>query len=158
MRRIRRAQLFAAAAVAAALALDVAVKQFFLAHADWNGMTILPGLLKLHYVWNHGVSFSLFWQNDSAGGALLAAVLSIMIVGMAVVAFRTQRPIIAASLGLIVGGAIGNIADRYRNGGVFDFLLVLLGKHPLFICNSADVFISLGVVLLVWDAFFVKPD
>jgi signal peptidase II len=118
----------------------------------------VPGLLDLRYAWNHGVSFSLFWQNDSTGSALLAAGLSLMIVTMALVAFRTERPLIATSLGLIVGGAIGNIADRYRHGGVFDFLFILLGKHPLFICNSADVFISLGVALLLWDAFFVKAD
>lgn len=104
------------------------------------------------------MSFSLFWQNSSVGSVALAAVLSVIIIGMTVAAFRTRKPLLATSLGLIVGGALGNVADRYSHGGVFDFLVVRLGAHPLFICNSADIFISLGVVLLVWDAFFAKPD
>ena len=142
-----------------ALALDIAVKNLFLAHqADWDGKVVVPGLLGLHYAWNHGVSFSLFWQNSSFGSVVLAAVLSLIIVGMAVAAFRTHKPILATALGLIVGGALGNVADRYQHGGVFDFLVVRLGSHPLFICNSADIFISAGVVLLAWDAFFVKAD
>jgi signal peptidase II len=156
---ISRSRFFAALAIALALALDIAVKNLFLAHAaQWDGKTIIPGLLDLHYAWNHGVSFSLFWQNSSFGSVVLAAVLSLVIIGMAVAAFRTNKPILATSLGLIVGGALGNVADRYQHGGVFDFLVVRLGSHPLFICNSADIFISLGVVLLAWDAFFVKAD
>ncbi|MBL6939087.1 MAG: signal peptidase II [Alphaproteobacteria bacterium] len=139
--------------------LDIAVKSLFLARvAVWDGKVVIPGLLDLHYAWNHGVSFSLFWQNSSFGSVALAAVLSLIIIGMAVAAFRTNKPILATSLGLIVGGALGNVADRYQHGGVFDFLVVRLGAHPLFICNSADILISLGVLLLSWDAFFVKPD
>lgn len=159
MRRISRSRLFAALAIVVALVLDIAVKNLFLAHAvDWNGKAILPGLLDLHYAWNHGVSFSLFWQNSDMGSTLLSVVLGVIIVGMAVAAFRTNRPLLATALGLIVGGALGNVAGRYRYGAVLDFLVVRLGSHPLFICNSADIFISLGVVLLAWDAFFVKPD
>ena len=156
---ISRARLYAALAIVVALGLDIAVKNLFLAHAAaWDGGVIIPGLLDLHYAWNHGVSFSLFWQNSTVGSVALAAVLSIVIVGMAVAAFRTKKPILATSLGLIVGGALGNVADRYSHGGVFDFLVVRLGSHPLFICNSADILISLGVVLLAWDAFFAKAD
>ena len=155
---ISRSRLFAALAIIVALALDIAVKNLFLAHAmDWNGKAIVPGLLDLHYAWNHGVSFSLFWQNNGTGSTLLSVLLSIIIIGMAVAAFRTRKPLLATALGLIVGGALGNVADRYSHGGVFDFLVVRLGSHPLFICNSADIFISLGVVLLAWDAFFAKP-
>lgn len=141
------------------MALDIACKTLFLAHAaTWDGATIIPGLLDLHYAWNHGVSFSLFWQDSGFGSIALSVVLSVIIIGMAVAAFRTNKPILATSLGLIVGGALGNVADRYSHGGVFDFLVVRIGSHPLFICNSADIFISLGVVLLAWDAFFAKPD
>ena len=82
------------------MALDIAVKNLFLAHAaDWNGKAILPRLLDLHYAWNHGVSFSLFWQNSGTGSMLLAAVLSIVIIGMAVAAFRTHKQILATALG-----------------------------------------------------------
>jgi signal peptidase II len=147
-----RPRVIAALAIAAAFALDLLVKHVFLAHAaDWNGRTVVPGLLDIHYAWNHGVSFSLFWQSSSAGGAILAGLLLIVIVAIAVAAFRTASVWSAAGYGLIAGGALGNIADRIQHGAVFDFLVVRLGDTPFFVCNSADIFISLGVIALAAD-------
>ena len=58
----------------------------------------------------------------------------------------------------MLGGALGNLADRWAyNGGVFDFLWLHLGRTSLFICNGADIFISAGVVLLLLDGFLTKP-
>jgi signal peptidase II len=150
---ITRARLFAAAAVVVALILDVAVKRLVLAH-DWDGTTLIPGLLDLHYAWNRGVSFSLFWQSETVGSAVLAIALSAIIAAIAVWAFRAANPLLAAGLGLIVGGALGNIADRYIHGAVFDFLVVRLGSFPLFVCNGADVFITLGAIAIAWDTLF----
>jgi signal peptidase II len=59
-------------------------------------------------------------------------------------------------MGLIVGGALGNIVDRVVHGAVFDFLVVRLGSHPLFVCNTADLFISLGVLFLAVDLLFLS--
>jgi signal peptidase II len=151
---ITRPRLFAAAAVVIALALDIATKRLMLAHA-WDGTTLVPGLLDLHYAWNRGVSFSLFWQSESLGSAILAIALSAIIVVIAVWAFRATNPLLAAGLGLIVGGALGNIADRYVHGAVFDFLVVRLGSFPLFVCNGADIFITLGALAIAWDTLFV---
>lgn len=141
---------WAAGAIAVALALDIAVKRLFLAHG-WNGLTLIPGLLETHYAWNRGISFSLFWQGGSLGSALLAGALSLVIVVLAVWAFRAREALLATGLGLIVGGALGNMLDRYIHGAVFDFLVVRLGSWPLFVCNSADIFISLGAIVLAWD-------
>jgi signal peptidase II len=154
MKSNRLAQITAALAILAALALDLLVKHLFLAHAaTWNGATLIPGLLDARYAWNHGVSFSLFWQSSSFGGGVLAALLLAVIVALAIAAFRTARPLAAAGYGVIAGGALGNIADRLQHGAVFDFLALHLGGRPLFICNSADIFISLGVVLLAFDTW-----
>lgn len=157
--RYWRAQRFAIAAIAASFALDVLIKRLFLSHAaDWNGKSWIPGLLGTHYAWNHGVSFSLFWQSGSFGAAALAALLTIIIVVLGVAAFRTAKPLLAAGLGVIVGGALGNVADRYQHGAVFDFLVLRLGPYPLFVCNSADIFISLGVILIAADALLAPKD
>ena len=140
------------AAIAAAFAFDGLVKHLFLSHAAaWNGRVLVPDLLDTHYAWNHGVSFSLFWQSSSFGSAALAALLMAIILGLAVAAFRTAKPIVGAGLGLIVGGALGNMTDRFLHGAVFDFLVVRLGATPFFVCNSADIAISAGVVLLAAD-------
>ncbi len=151
---LSKPRLIAILAILAALALDLLVKHLFLAHAAaWNGATLIPGVLDVHDAWNHGVSFSLFWQNSSFGGGVLAALLLAVIVALTIAAFRTDRPLTAAGYGVIAGGALGNIADRLQHGAVFDFLLLHLGGWPLFICNSADVFISLGVILLAADTW-----
>ncbi len=147
-----KAQLYAGAAIATSLATDVAVKRLFLAKtAQWNARTLVPGLLDTHYAWNRGISFSLFWQNSDLGSAALAALLTGVIIALTISAFRTRWPLVAAGIGLIVGGALGNIIDRASEGAVFDFLVVRLGPWPLFVCNSADLFISLGVLLLAAD-------
>ncbi len=153
----RTARLVAAAAILVSLTSDFAIKRLFLAKmGEWNFRTVLPGLLDTHYAWNRGVSFSLFWQNSDLGSAVLAAVLMGVIIALAISAFRTPRPIVAGGMGLIVGGALGNIVDRVVHGAVFDFLVVRLGSHPLFVCNTADLFISLGVFFLAVDLLFLS--
>jgi signal peptidase II len=149
---IRTARIAAAAAIVVALGLDIAIKRLILAMgADWNGVVLLPGLLDLHYAWNRGVSFSFLWQSTTLGSILLTVVLSGFAAVFAVAAFRTDRALLACGFGLVVGGALGNLADRALEGAVFDFLVVRLGAQPLFVCNSADVFISLGVICWLAD-------
>jgi signal peptidase II len=138
-------------AIAIAFVLDFASKRLFAGHPDWNEQTWLPGLLDTHYAWNRGVSFSLFWQDGDLGSRVLAALLFLVTLIFAVAAFRTAKPLLAAAMGLIVGGALGNMADRALHGAVFDFLVVRLGVHPFFVCNVADIFISLGVLLFFAD-------
>lgn len=153
----RTARLIAATSIAAALLIDIAMKRLLLAEADsWNDKNIVPGFLETHYAFNRGVSFSLFWQSSSLGSGTLAALQMVFILIFAIAAFRTSKPIVAAGLGLIVGGALGNIADRIGMGAVFDFLVVRLGATPFFVCNSADIFISLGVIVLVADMLLMK--
>jgi signal peptidase II len=157
MSNLRLARLSALAAIAVALAVDFGTKHLFLAEAAaWNNRIIVPGLLETHYAFNRGVSFSLFWQNSSVGSTLLAGLLMLVILGFGVSAFRTPRPVVALGMGLIVGGALGNIVDRALQGAVFDFLVVRLGALPLFVCNSADLFISLGVICLAVDMLFLE--
>ena len=154
---VRTARLIASAGIAVAVTIDFLVKRLFLAKiATWNFRSVVPGLLETHYAWNRGVSFSLFWQNSDLGSAVLAAVLMGVIMALAISAFRTPRLLVAAGMGLIVGGALGNIIDRVIQGAVFDFLVVRIGARPLFVCNSADIFISLGVVFLAIDLVFLS--
>lgn len=153
----QKARLCAALAILASLASDVALKRLFLAKmAQWDFRNIVPGLLDTHYTWNRGVSFSLFWQNSDFGSAALAALLLGVIIALAISAFRTRWPLVATGMGFIVGGALGNIVDRATQGAVFDFLFVRLGSWPLFVCNSADLFISLGVMVLAIDVLFFE--
>ena len=114
--------------------------------------------LDLVTVWNYGVSFGL-GNFGSRAGSLAFTVLAVAIVaGLVVWLRRAERRIVAAALGLVIGGAVGNVVDRLRFGAVFDFLdFHVHGWHwPAF--NLADSAISVGVVLLLVDALFApKP-
>ena len=114
---------------------------------------LIPGLADFRPAWNNGVSFSLFAQDTANGRYLLIALLSAITVGVLVVMWRATTRLSSAGLGLIAGGAMGNLLDRIRyEGAVFDFLSLHLGRMPLFVCNLPDIVISAGVVLLLLDS------
>ncbi len=118
----------------------------------------LTAFFNLVVGWNRGVSFGLF-NNDSPLNAWVLPVLALSIaVVLAIWLTRTDRRTIALGLGLIIGGAIGNVIDRLRFGAVFDFLDVhAFGFHwPAF--NVADSAITIGAVILVADSLFARAD
>ena len=123
-----------------------------------TGFTIIPGLADFRHAWNRGVSFSLFTQSDATGRLLLMGVLAVIIVAVGVMTWRAATTLSAIGFGLILGGALGNLADRWAYGAVFDFLSLHLGSVFLFVCNGADIAISAGVLLLLLDGFVTKPQ
>lgn len=118
---------------------------------------LIPGLADLRPTLNHGVSFGLLTPDSAVEFHFLIALLMAIVIAVAFMAWRAGTVIASAGFGFILGGALGNLFDRLRNGGaVFDFLDLHLGTLPLFICNFADVAISAGVVLLLVDLLFPK--
>ena len=114
-------------------------------------MTILPGFADIKFMVNRGVSFSLLAQDSELGANLLTLGMAALIVALCVWAYQTSSPLLAIAQGTIIGGAIYNTADRALHGSVFDFLVLRLASVPLFVCNVADVAISIGVVLVLLD-------
>jgi signal peptidase II len=117
-------------------------------------LVVLP-VLDFVLVWNRGVSFSL---GDAVGayGPILFTVLSLVIVVclMAWLAKGTGRWATVA-LGLVVGGAVGNMIDRLRFGVVEDFLYVHIGAFDWFpVFNVGDSAISVGATMLVLESLF----
>lgn len=124
-------------------AADQAAKAAVEAHLVPGQYEKVLGPLELTLSHNRGVAFGL------AGGAGIKLVLTTA-VALAVIGYlfarNPQRPGMWLALGLVAGGAIGNLADRIRAGAVTDFIAV--GSWPPF--NLADVSITLGVLLLVY--------
>ena len=111
--------------------------------------------------WNHGISYSLFsTKDDIARIALLSAQLAI-ICGLSVWLCLARQRITSLGLGLIIGGALGNATDRLLRGAVADFFFLhtTLPVGPLanYVFNLADVAITLGVALLLFESFIVPP-
>jgi signal peptidase II len=124
-------------------AADQAAKAAIEAHLVPGQFEEVLGPLELTLSHNRGVAFGL------AGGAGVKLVLTTAL-ALAVIGFlfsrNPQRPGMWLAVGLVAGGAIGNLADRIRADAVTDFIAV--GSWPAF--NLADVSITLGVLLLVY--------
>jgi signal peptidase II len=149
-------------ALAICLAAVTLIMNFIFQRALMNtgveGRTLIAGFADFHPAWNNGVSFSLLAQSSDTGRYLLIAVLTVISIAVAAMAWRATNTLAAAGFGLVLGGALGNLMDRLQYGGaVFDFLALHLGSLPLFVCNLADIWISAGVVLLFLDSLVNKP-
>jgi signal peptidase II len=117
---------------------------------------ILP-IFRLWYTENHGISLGLFQASSDAMRWVLVAVTSAIAVGVAWWLTREEKAGDQVALGMVLGGALGNILDRVRHGYVVDFADLHFGEiRPFFIFNVADAAISIGVVILLLRAFLVK--
>ncbi|MFQ5764071.1 MAG: signal peptidase II [Rhodospirillales bacterium] len=116
---------------------------------------ILP-FFNLVLGWNRGVSFGLFDSDSPVNDWLLPLVALVITGGLAVWLWRAERLRIAVGIGLIIGGALGNMVDRLRFGAVADFIdLHAWGHHwPAF--NVADSGITIGAVVLILDSLFLR--
>jgi signal peptidase II len=110
----------------------------------------------LSMVWNRGVSFGLLQAEADLARWGLALFSGMVALGLAFWARRVVRPLLAVALGLIIGGAIGNLIDRVRFGAVADFLDFSRLWFP-WVFNVADSGITIGVLLLIVDSFRPHP-
>ncbi|MBF0272453.1 MAG: signal peptidase II [Magnetococcales bacterium] len=117
-----------------------------------QGITLIPGFFDLVLVHNVGAAFGLFTGMAAEYRVLflcsVAAVASLLIIWM----LRTaETRILVVGLGMLLGGALGNLLDRVRFGWVVDFLYVHWHDLSFPVFNLADCAISAGVGLLLLD-------
>lgn len=139
----------AALLIVTGAALDLVAKAWARAALEPYGPPndFLP-FVSLRLTFNEGVSFSMFAAEGAAARLILLALTACVTVAVGVYAFRSkgwQR----ASLAMVVAGALGNLIDRAARGSVTDFLGLHFGDWYPFVFNLADVWISLGVCLLL---------
>jgi signal peptidase II len=133
----------AALVMAAVIALDQGTKALVrsgVAIGDRDG--VFPGVEIVH-VRNEGVAFSRF----SGGGTVVAIIVGAAL--LALVAYfvtHLDKPLVWLPTGMLLGGALGNVIDRIRDGAVTDF--IKLPGWPAF--NVADIAITLGVLVLLY--------
>ena len=137
--------------------LDQLTKWLMLADLmDPPRTVVVTGFFNLVLVWNRGVSFGMFNADSAWGPAILSGVALVISVCLLIWLYRAESRILAVAIGMVLGGAIGNVIDRARFGAVVDFLdFHAFGYHwPAF--NIADSAISVGVALLLYDSLFEK--
>jgi signal peptidase II len=134
------------------VALDQASKFWILNVFDLPSKVTVPvaGPFHLTFVWNRGVSFGLLRAEVDLTRWALAAFSVIVAVFLAVWVRNANRRVLAVALGLVIGGAVGNVIDRIRFGAVADFLDFSRLWFP-WVFNVADAAITCGIALLLLD-------
>lgn len=117
-------------------------------------MRIAP-VLDLVMAWNRGVSYSLLWAEGETGRWLLIAGTLLATGLLAYWLMRARSALTGLALGLLIGGALGNVVDRVAYGAVADFVFFHVGGFRWYVFNGADCAIVAGVGLLLLE--LLKP-
>jgi signal peptidase II len=147
--------LYGAWVAAFTLALDQASKWWVLVGyslQDRGRVRVTP-FFDLVYVKNFGISYGLLPLDSRLGQWLLAGLAGLAVLAMAVwLARGITSGLVAASVGLIMGGAVGNAIDRLVLGGVVDFIQLHAFGFYWYVFNIADAAIVAGVCGLLYDS------
>ena len=132
------------------------LSKYYILHevlGSWAVINISP-VFNLVRAWNTGVSFSMFNNYGSLGAWLLSG-MPLLILSFLLFWLKSEKNRFAqAALGLIIGGALGNVIDRIRLGAVFDFLDFHIGESHWPAFNAADSFICIGAGILILQSIF----
>jgi signal peptidase II len=149
-------------AAAIALVLDQGSKLIMLygfGFADMGigqAVPVLP-FFNLVMVWNPGVSYGLFPASGPEGTAVLATFSIAAVAALGWWMWNAARAPLSAGLGLVIGGALGNLIDRLIYGKVADFFHFYGLGYDWYVFNVADAAITFGVIALLYDAL-LKPE
>ena len=138
---------------------DQIVKYWVLTTLDLRnrGQVAVIDIFNFTYVENHGVSLGMLTADSAMERWLLVAMTGAISVGVLVWMFREKNRQDVMALGLILGGALGNIVDRARFGYVVDYADLHFGDiRPFLVFNVADAAITIGVVILLMRALLVR--
>jgi signal peptidase II len=151
---VRTAGLLAAAG---ALIADQGSKLLLLYGFGFSGMfpgesvPVLP-FFNLVMVWNPGISYGLFPAGSTLGTVILAACQFLAVCALGWWLWKSKTRILTISIGLVIGGALGNLLDRLVYGKVADFFHFYIHGFDWYVFNVADAAITFGVFGLLYDA------
>jgi signal peptidase II len=121
-------------------------------------LVLLP-IFNFTYTENNGISLGLLNATTEIGRWMLVGLTSAIAIGVAFWMGREKSRIDQMALGLVLGGALGNILDRTLHGYVVDFADLHFGEwRPFLIFNVGDAAISIAVVILLLRAFLSRKD
>lgn len=151
---MRRLELQAMVLVVVTLVLDQISKELVLGYLLKTGQVVpvFDGFFRLVVVWNKGVSFGMLGGDKALAPWILSAVAVAVCIALFIWLRRTDRPLHGWGIGLVIGGAIGNVIDRARWGAVFDFADFHIGQWHWPAFNVADSAIVVGVGLMLIDS------
>ena len=154
-----RSRAIGAAVAVIAVALDQLSKTWIL-ESVMNPPRIIEitPFFNIVLAWNRGVSFGMFNDHGESGPLILTALAVAIVIALSVWLWRATTMFSVVALGLVIGGAVGNVVDRMIHGAVVDFLdFHVLGYHwPAF--NVADSAICVGAAILILESLFTRAE
>ncbi len=155
-------RLFAIILAFVVFVVDLATKWLVSTTLALHYYPVLDGLFTIHYVRNEGIAFGLFHSFESSWKPVVLSLMAI-IATVIVLYYIWQTPPeerrVFVSLGMLLGGIMGNFIDRLVHGYVVDFLKVHWQDSfswPTF--NVADAAITTGVILIIFESFFGRQE
>lgn len=145
-----------------ALVLDQGSKLLMLHVFGFNEMRagdaipVLP-FFNLIMVWNPGISYGLLPARGPVGTLILGLFSAVAVAALSWWMWHSHRKSLAVGFGLVIGGAVGNLIDRLIYGAVADFFHFFAFGYNWYVFNVADIAITFGVIVLLYDAF-IKPE
>ena len=123
---------------------NITTKQIYINH-----------FINLLLIWNDGIAFGLLNFSDQKIYNLITIIIFFVSLVVLIIALKSKT-YDAYFFSMIFGGAIGNLFDRVKYNAVPDFIDLHINNYHWFIFNVADIFISLGVICLIFDEIFLK--
>ena len=123
---------------------NITTKQIYINH-----------FINLLLIWNDGIAFGLLNFSDQKIYNLITIIIFFVSIVVLIIALKSKN-YDAYFFSMIFGGAMGNLFDRVKYNAVPDFIDLHINNYHWFIFNVADIFISLGVICLIFDEIFLK--
>ena len=155
-----KTRTWAIAAAAIVFIADQLTKWFVIGplQLQWVRQIFVLPIFNLTWTENRGISLGLLTADGELGRWLLVAMTAAIAGGIAWWITHEHQRGDQVALGMVLGGALGNILDRVRFGYVVDFADLHFGDwRPFLVFNVADAAISIGVVILLLRAFLARP-
>ena len=111
--------------------------------------------LNFYLIWNKGIAFGLFSFNERFIYNIITAIILLIIVVILVMVIK-NKGFKKYSLMFVLGGSLGNLFDRIYYSAVPDFIDFHLNDFHWFVFNVADIFITLGIVCLIFDEILIN--
>ncbi len=126
-----------------------------LSGSDDNFNISVTSFLNLNLIWNSGIAFGLFSFNDQFYYNIITLIIIIITLIILFLAIKSNG-VEKICFSMILGGSLGNIFDRLYYSAVVDFIDIHINNIHWFIFNIADIFISLGVIILIMLEFRIR--
>ena len=134
------------------------ITKIYLLNLQENGIDIdfyINSFLNFYLVWNTGIGFGLASMESSIYYHVLTFIIAVINIGLIYFLFKSKG-IHEYLLAILVGGSLGNLFDRVYYYAVPDFIDLHLGNYHWFIFNVADIFISVGIIGLIFVELIKK--